>query len=622
MLSFFQHRGGHYVLLALVALPMFFWNLGAATLWDLDEGRNLTCAYEMMLSENWIVPTFNGELRDHKPVLLYWLQMFFYSIGGVNETMGRLPSALAGLLTLFVVYELGRRMFSKSTGLLAGLAAATTPMLIGASRFANPDGLLNLFTATTMLLAWMNMNRPRLWTNVLLGASIGMAVLAKGPVGLLLPCAILVAYAVWERRWAMFFDVRVVWTAIAFVAVAAPWYILVGVITHAHFLKGFFFTHHVDRFLSTMENHRGSILYYPIVLLAGSIPWSLFAAGTVWATYWSCWRGVGADWHTPWDRFQADQVSYRQSRFFYPLALMRGFVPGLLRIGAIVWTGFWNRVPGGEPNWQATFEKAADPSGRGGVAAYRFLTAWTLVYLAFFSISATKLPNYVLPVIVPWTLLSARFLDRWRKETLTLPTWYLRTAVVSLALLGVGVSVGLAVASGVGELGVMRNRFLPGLWPFAFMGLAPVIAAGFLWTALQRNRRATFVNSFVLAAGLFLAPLAACATAALNAVKASESISHTPAGRTDLDLRVVGFDVAHLPSLNFYLKRDVRHAQALGDVLQALHAPLPTIALIPEAHVDAFQNGNAGFAVEIGRFADMYRGKKLIVFANPLAARE
>ena len=86
----------------------------------------------MRESGDWIVPTFNGKLRSHKPALLYWLQVAAYEAFGVNEFAARLPSALAAMLTVLLVYELGRRMFDASTGLLAGLILASMP------RFAHP----------------------------------------------------------------------------------------------------------------------------------------------------------------------------------------------------------------------------------------------------------------------------------------------------------------------------------------------------------------------------------------------------------------------------------------------------------------------------------------------------
>ena len=68
-------------------------NLGAPSLWDIDEGHNAEAAREMLDSGNWLVPTFNFQLRDHKPPLLYWLQIAGYEWFGVNEFAARLPSA-------------------------------------------------------------------------------------------------------------------------------------------------------------------------------------------------------------------------------------------------------------------------------------------------------------------------------------------------------------------------------------------------------------------------------------------------------------------------------------------------------------------------------------------------
>ena len=50
-------------------------NLGTARLWDEDEPKNATCASEMLARGDWIVPTFNGELRTDKPILLYWCML-------------------------------------------------------------------------------------------------------------------------------------------------------------------------------------------------------------------------------------------------------------------------------------------------------------------------------------------------------------------------------------------------------------------------------------------------------------------------------------------------------------------------------------------------------------------
>src|SRR5437763_1791237 len=100
-----HNRACHYLLCAGLAARLFFPNLGGPGLWDLDEGRNGTCAFEMMESGNWVIPTFNGDLRVDKPALLYWLQIAAYRCFGVSEFSARLPSALAALLTVLLSYE-------------------------------------------------------------------------------------------------------------------------------------------------------------------------------------------------------------------------------------------------------------------------------------------------------------------------------------------------------------------------------------------------------------------------------------------------------------------------------------------------------------------------------------
>src|SRR5262249_43995344 len=71
-------------------------------------------------------------------------------------------------------------------------------------------------------------------------------------------------------------------TAILIVAIiAGPWFVCVGMRTHGQFLMEFFGIHNFGRFLHPMESHHGSILYYPIAILVGFFPWSIFAGPTI-----------------------------------------------------------------------------------------------------------------------------------------------------------------------------------------------------------------------------------------------------------------------------------------------------------------------------------------------------
>src|SRR5947209_16621778 len=126
MARIWNNRFSHYVLLLTVTAALTLPGLGSISLWDIDEGLNAEAAREMLESGDWVVPSFNFKPRTAKPALLYWLQAISYDRLGVNEFAARLPSAVAGALAVLLTYELGRRMFSPVTALLAGTILIST----------------------------------------------------------------------------------------------------------------------------------------------------------------------------------------------------------------------------------------------------------------------------------------------------------------------------------------------------------------------------------------------------------------------------------------------------------------------------------------------------------------
>ncbi|MBI3822627.1 MAG: glycosyltransferase family 39 protein [Planctomycetes bacterium] len=575
MIDRLHHRGWHYVLLIGISAILFFLNLGGATLWDIDEGRNSECAFEMMESGNWIVPTFNSQLRAHKPALLYWLQILSYSLFGVNEFAARLPSALAALGTVLLAYELARSMFTRTTGLLAGVIAATTPMLCGAARFANPDALLNFCTVLTLTIFWLGLAERRWWWFALLGGASGLAVLAKGPVGLLLPGAIVTAFLLWERRWGVAWDRRWLLAFWSFVIVALPWYAWVGIETKGEFLKAFLWTHNIERGTDTMENHHGFPGYYLVVLLVGTAPWSIFAAI-------ACWFGMWSAVRVPWTSCQS---------------WWAGAAEGVSPLSPVL---------GGEGR-----RRLDRP------AAYRLLICWIGVFVVFFSIAATKLPNYVLPALAPCVLLLARFLQRWQSGTIHVPNWLIYLSVVNLLLIGVLFSAGLSIAGGVGELALLRGRFFPGLAGWAFIGLVPMFAAALCWWFARRRQHGRFVTTLAVCAVLLLGPMAAYASVVFNRCKAPSSlVEQADALRRDEDIRIAGWNVEHLPSLNFYVKRNVEHLRDDKAAVNFLSTRLPVYLFLPLDDWRRIEAQVAGRARLVGRQVDMYHHAEIVVVTN------
>jgi 4-amino-4-deoxy-L-arabinose transferase-like glycosyltransferase len=558
MLQRVKHRAGHYALLLAAGAALFLVNLGAPSLWDIDEGRNATAAYEMLESGDYVIPTFNAVLRSHKPPLLYWLQAAAYRVFGINEFSARLPSALAALLTLLLTYELGRRLFDATTGLLAGLILGSAPLFCASGHFANPDALLNACVVLTLYCFW------RGWL-VAAGAAVGLAFLAKGPTGLLLPGAVGFLSLAWSGRLRVLWSRRLLGGLLAFALVGLPWYAWVGVETKGQFLREFFLTHNLERALSPMEGHRGPPYYYVLVLLAGFIPWSVFLGLAL-------WYGLQSALSRPWA---------------------------------------WVRAAS-EPAAENTGGQTAPADG------YRFLVCWFAVYLGAFTLATTKLPNYILPLYAPTALLSARFLERWRRGEIAVPRWLMGFCLVLVGLIGAGVIFGMLLAAGTVRMAFMRERYVPGLEIWAASGGILVLgAAAAAWCA-RRQRRSGLVTAVTLSAVLFVAPLAAWGSVALNRHKAPRPlVERAGALCRDRDIRIAACELDHLPSLNFYCQRNVTSVRPEKEpVANLLRSPLPVYLFVPASIWEGLR-GQLGVSYrEVARHRDLYHAEDVVVVTN------
>ena len=298
------------LVVAAVAARVLLPNLGTPPLWDDDEPRNAACSLAMHATGDWIVPTFNGRLRVEKPALVNWLHMAGFAVAGVNETGARLGSALLTIATCLLVWRIGTALFRPAAGCWAGIVMATCLWTGVGGRAATPDAPLVFFTT---LALWLFVRGARVpaagghgWRDApvrlsagaaaAIGAACGLAALTKGPVGVVLPLAALGLFAWWQAVLdparcgslparaaatlaAAWHGVRPLVILAACVAVAAPWYVAVGLRTEGAWLNGFFLVHNVGRFAAPMEGHSGSpLLYYPAVVLVGMFPWSMAAA--------------------------------------------------------------------------------------------------------------------------------------------------------------------------------------------------------------------------------------------------------------------------------------------------------------------------------------------------------
>jgi 4-amino-4-deoxy-L-arabinose transferase-like glycosyltransferase len=379
---------------ALVLLP----GLGATGLWDYDEALWAGTAAEMGRRDDWIVPFFNGELSIQKPPFMYWMMLIGTSIFGETDFAYRIGSALFGIAACVITYRIGRTIFDREVGLVAGAALATATMFDVVARGATPDSELVFFctVALSCLMApgtgSVGGGSPLLagrldWLSaVLMYTAMGFAVLTKGPIGILLPMLSIGIFLLLDAGLAgsgrqggagaflgrclrgvprVVWQLRPVLGLVTFVAVVGPWFWFVQQQTEGAFGAGFLGTHNVQRFLQPFEKHRGSSLYYLPALLIGFFPWSMFEIPTV-----------------------------RE-------AARRIVRPGRTGSGTLL------------------------------------LAVWIVTWIGFFSLAQTKLPNYILPAFPAAAVLTAAFLVGWARDDERASRFWMRTALALLTIFGV-----------------------------------------------------------------------------------------------------------------------------------------------------------------------------------------
>lgn len=175
------------ILLFLAGAAFFLPALASRDLWQPLETRYATVGREMAETGDWLIPRINGEPYQDKPPLFFWISAALWKLG-VGPQCVRVASALAGAATLVVIAAMARLWFSRRAAWLAAAVLATTPEFGWLGRFGELDVTLTLFT-TVAAYGWFAGGRRV----ALFYLGIGLAVMVKGPPGVLVPLLAVVA---------------------------------------------------------------------------------------------------------------------------------------------------------------------------------------------------------------------------------------------------------------------------------------------------------------------------------------------------------------------------------------------------------------------------------------------
>ena len=366
---------GKILLLVIIYGLIWFGTLNYRHLIPSDEGRYAEIAREMLVTGDWVTPRYNGYKYFEKPPLQAWATAATFQVFGIGDWQARLWTALTGFLTILAIGFTGSRLYNARAGWLAAVVLASSPMWIISGHFNSLDMGLSAFLVAalcSLLLAQHSQSKTgcRNWMWVC-WIFMALATLSKGLIGAAIPAMVFIAYSISAWDWKIWTRLRLFSGTMIFLAITAPWFVLVA-LRNPEFLEFFFIHEHLQRFTQDAHSRTGPIYYFVPLLFIGLLPWVLQIPGSIL----QAWNERRRDFSSGW-----------------------------------------------------------------------LLVCWSVMIFAFFSVSHSKLPGYIIPIFPALALLIGKRLDQLLGHTNTMSfTWKLQT--LGFAILG---GIGFFFLSDIGK---------------------------------------------------------------------------------------------------------------------------------------------------------------------------
>ena len=271
---------------ALLLAALWFSGLDHRQLVRPDEGRYGEIAREMAVSGDWVTPRLNAYRYFEKPPLQYWATAAAYSLFGVDEWTTRLWTALTGFACIALVFLFARRILGPPAACVAATVLAGSGLFAFMGQFATLDMGFACFTTLAVFgfaLGQMDDTPPATRRRWMWAGWLGMALatLSKGLAGFVLPIVAVGLYILLRRDFGRLRELRLLSGGLLFLAVAAPWFVLVAG-RNPEFAHFFFIQEHFQRYTSTLHGRYEPFWYFVPVLAAGILPWLPAALAALW----------------------------------------------------------------------------------------------------------------------------------------------------------------------------------------------------------------------------------------------------------------------------------------------------------------------------------------------------
>jgi 4-amino-4-deoxy-L-arabinose transferase-like glycosyltransferase len=248
-----------------------------------DESRYFEISDNMVDSGDYVIPRLANVIYLEKPPLTYWASAIIFKFFGETDFTARIYVGLCAWACLLLTYGIGSFLRDRTTGLYAAGVLGTSLFFFIFGNFNILDIPLALYTCLATWAGYRHLvgTSKKKWWLYLLYLSSALAFLTKGLIGVIFPLAILGVWLVFSGQWKRTMGLISPIGIVLFLAITAPWFILVQR-AHQNFLWFFFIQEHLLRYTTTMHGRDNTFLLYVPVVILGILPWVAFLGKAAW----------------------------------------------------------------------------------------------------------------------------------------------------------------------------------------------------------------------------------------------------------------------------------------------------------------------------------------------------
>jgi 4-amino-4-deoxy-L-arabinose transferase-like glycosyltransferase len=276
--NFYNRDWPKVVLIIALGLLLYSYNISGWDLWNPDEPRYAQVAKEMAETGKWMLPHLNGNVYHEKPPLVFWMVALSFKIfGSITEFAARFPIVLLAVIGLVCTYFLGKALFDPVTGILSSLVLATSVEYFWLSRRLALDIPITFFILLSLISFYQGYQKEtgRRWYYLAFFCFIGLATLAKGPVGFILPLLTVIMYLALKGELRQLKEMRFGLGTCVFLLILLLWLVPAGLQGGKGYFQEIVLHQTVSRFFDAWA-HRQPFYYYFEVFPAGFLPWIIF----------------------------------------------------------------------------------------------------------------------------------------------------------------------------------------------------------------------------------------------------------------------------------------------------------------------------------------------------------